>query len=94
MVGDHVKISKYKNNFLKGYIPNWSEEVFVIEKVKNAVPWTYLIRDFNREETIATFYEEELRKANQKEFGVEKVIKRNGDELYVKWKSYNNPFSS
>ena len=64
MVGDHVKISKYKNNFLKGYTPNWSEEVFVIEKVKNTVPWTYLISDFNREEIIATFYEEELRKAN------------------------------
>ena len=39
-VGDHVRISKYKNIFAKGYTPNWSEEVFVIKKVKNTVPWT------------------------------------------------------
>ena len=45
-VGDHVRISKYKNIFAKGYTPNWSEEIFVISKVKNAVPWTYVINDF------------------------------------------------
>ena len=39
-VGDHVRISKYKNIFAKGYTPNWSEEVFVISKIKNTVPWT------------------------------------------------------
>ena len=44
-VGDHVRISKYKNIFAKGYTPNWSEEVFVIKKVKNTVPWTYVIND-------------------------------------------------
>ena len=44
-VGDHVRISKYKNIFAKGYMPNWSEEVFVIKKVKNTVPWTYVIND-------------------------------------------------
>ena len=51
-VGDHVRISKYKNIFAKGYTPNWSEEVFVIKKVKNAVPWTYVINDLNGEEII------------------------------------------
>ena len=40
-VGDHVRISKYKNIFAKGYIPNWIEEVLVIKKVTNTVPWTY-----------------------------------------------------
>ena len=45
-VADHVRISKYKNIFAKGYTPNWSEEIFVISKVKNAVPWTYVINDF------------------------------------------------
>ena len=45
-VGDHVRISKYKNIFAKGYTPNWSEEIFVISKVKNAVSWTYVINDF------------------------------------------------
>ena len=56
-VGDHVRISKYKNTFPKGYTPNWSEEVFVIKKVKNTVPWTYVINDLNGDEIIGTFYE-------------------------------------
>ena len=54
-VGDHVRISKYKNIFTKGYTPNWSEEVFVVSKIKNTVPWTYVINDLNGEETIRTF---------------------------------------
>ena len=93
-VGDHVRISKYKNIFAKGYTPNWSEEVFVIKKVKNTVPWTYVINDLNGEEITGTFYEKELQKTNQKEFRIEKVIKRKGDKLYVKWKGYNNSFNS
>ena len=48
IVGDHVRISKYKNIFAKGYTPNWSEEVFVTNKIKNTVPWTYVINDLNR----------------------------------------------
>ena len=48
-VGDRVRISKYKNIFAKGYTPNWSEEVFVIKKVKNTVPWTYVIKDLNNQ---------------------------------------------
>ena len=71
-IGDTVRISKYKNIFAKGYVPNWSEEVFVIKKVKNTVPWRYVVRDLNGE-VVGTFYEKELQKANQKEFRVEKV---------------------
>ena len=56
-VGDHVRISKYKNIFAKGYTPNWSEEIFVIKKIKNTVPWTYVIDDLNGEEITGTFYE-------------------------------------
>ena len=93
-VGDHVRISKYKNIFTKGYMPNWSEEVFVIKKVKNTYPWTYVINDLNGEEIIGTFYEKELQKTNQEEFRVEKVIRRKGDKLYVKWKGYDNSFNS
>ena len=85
-VGDRERISKYKNIFAKGYIPDWSEEVFVIKKVKNTVPWTYVIKDLNDEEIIRTFYEKELQKTNQEEFRIEKVIKRKGDKMYVKWK--------
>ena len=93
-VGDYVRTSKYKNIFAKGYMPNWSEEVFVIKKVKNTVPWTYVINDLNGEEITGTFYEKELQKTNQEEFRIEKVIRRKGDKLYVKWKGYNNPFNS
>ena len=88
-VGDHVRISKYKNIFPKGYTPNWSEEVFVVSKIKNAVPWTYVINDLNGEEITGTFYEKELHKTNQKEFRIEK-----SDTLYVKWKIYNSSFNS
>ena len=56
-VGDHVIISKYKNVFAKGCTPNLSEEVFVIRKIKNTVPWTYVINDLSDEEIIGTFYE-------------------------------------
>ena len=93
-VGDHVRISKYKKIFAKGYMPNWSEEVSVIKKVKNTVPWTYVINDLNGEEIIGTFYEKELQKTNQEEFRIEKVIRRKGDKLYVKWKAYDNSFNS
>ena len=61
-VGDHVRISKYKNIFAKGYAPNWSEEIFVIKKVKNIVPWTYVINDRNSEKIIGNSYEKELQK--------------------------------
>ena len=55
-VGDHVKISKQKNIFAKGCTPTWSEEVFVIKRDKNTVPWTYFINDLSGEEIIRTFY--------------------------------------
>ena len=93
-IGDHVRISKYKNIFTKGYVSNWSEEIFIIKKIKNTVPWTYVINDLNAEEIIGTFYENELQKTKQNEFRKEKVITRNGDKLYVKWKSYDNSFNS
>ena len=93
-VGDHVRISQYKNIFAKGYTPNWSEEVFLIKEFKKTVPWTYVISDLNGEEITRTFYEKELQKTNQEEFRTEKVIKRKGDEIYVKWKGYDNSFNS
>ena len=94
-VGDHVRVSKYnKNIFAKRCTPNWFEEVFVIKKNKNTVPWTYVINDLNGEETIRTFYEKQLQKTNQQEFRIEKVIKKKGDKLYVKWKGYDSSFNS
>ena len=93
-VGDNDRISKYKNIFAKDYTPNWSEEVFVVNKVQNTVPLTYLINDLNNEESKGSFYEKELQKTNQKEFRIEKLIKKKGDKLYIKWKGYNNSFNS
>ena len=65
-VGDHVRISKYKNIFDKGYNPNWSEEVFVVSKIKKTIPWTYVTSELNGEEITGRFYEEELEKQIQK----------------------------
>ena len=92
-VADNVRISKYKNIFAKGYTLNWSEEFFIINKIKNTVTWTYAISDLNGEENIGRFYQKELQKTNQK-FRIEKVLKRKGDQLYVKWKGYDNRFNS
>ena len=75
-IDDIVRISKEKNVFVKGYVPNWSKEVFVTTKFKNTIPWTYVIIDLKGEKNFGTFYKKELQKTNQKEFRVEKVIKR------------------
>ena len=74
--GDHVRFSKYKNIFAKGYAPNESEEIFVINQIKNTVPWTYVISELHGEEIIGSFYE--------KEFRIEKVIKTAEKKLNVK----------
>ena len=65
---------------------------FIIKKVKNTVPWTYVINVLNGEEIIGTNYEKELQKTNQQEFRIEKVIKRKGDKLYVQLKGYYSSF--
>ena len=93
-VGDHVRISKYKNIFAKEYTQNWSEEVFVVSKIKDTVPWTYVISDLNGKPITGSFYEKEFQKPNQKEFRIAKVLKRKGDKLHVKWKGYDNSFNS
>ena len=86
-IGDQVRVSKYKNIFAKGYMPNWPEKVFIISKIKNTVPWTYVINDLNGEEIIGTFYENELEKTDQKEFRIEKVIKKKAINYIVNGKA-------
>ena len=66
----------------------------MIKKIKNTVPWTYVINDLNGKQIIGTFYEKELPKTNQEEYRIEKVIKKNGNKLYVKWKGYDHSFNS
>ena len=68
-VGDHVKRSKYKNIFAKRYTQNWSEEVFIISKIKNTVSWTYMIIDLSGEKIVGIFYEKELQNLVKKNLG-------------------------
>ena len=89
-VGDHVRMSKYKNIYTKGYTQNWPEEIFMISKIKNTVPWTYVISDLNGEPITGKFYEKELQKTSQEKFRIEKVIKEkvinctsNGKDMIV-----------
>ena len=70
-IGDIVRVSKYKNIFTKSFVPNWSEEIFAINKVKNTVPWTYVISDLKGEGIVGRFCEKELQK-KKKTFRVEK----------------------
>ena len=93
-IGDHVRISKYINIFAKGYAPNWSEEVFIVSKTNNTVPWTNVISDMNGEDITRSFYEKELQSTDQQIFRIEKIIKRKGNKLYVTWKGYDDSFNS
>ena len=68
--------------------------IFVIEKVKNTVAWTYVISDLNSEEIVGLFHQKYLQKTNQTKFRIKKVVKRKGDKLYVKWKGYDTCFNS
>ena len=91
-VDDHVRISKYKNIFAKGYAANWSEEIFIVSKIKNTVP-TYAISDLNGEKITGNFYEKNYKKLIKKNLEQKKYLKKK-DKLYVKWKGYNNSFNS
>ena len=62
-VGDRVRISRYKNIFAKGYTPNWSKEIFTVDKINDTVPYTYNLKDLNDEEIIGSFYDKELQKS-------------------------------
>ena len=61
-VGNIVRISKFKNIFAKGYTPNWSKEIFIVDKINDTVPYTYNLQDLNEEEIIGSFYDRELQK--------------------------------
>lgn len=96
-VGDTVRISRVKGLFEKGYLPNWSEQVYKIVKDKQTNPRTYIISDLNDVIIKGSFYEQELQKTNQQVFRIEKVIRKkkiNGKQYgLVKWIGYNNDFN-
>ena len=96
-IGDKVRISKYKRQvFDKGYTPNWTEEIFVINKVLPTKPVTYSIVDLIGEPIKGSFYEQELQKAKQQTFRIEKVVRRDNKKkmALVKWSGYPDKFNS
>ena len=72
IIGDTARISKYKTFFAKDYVPNWSEEVFVIKKIKKPVPWTYVINYFKGEGIVGIFYKKELQENKQRKLELKK----------------------
>ena len=97
-VGDHVRISKYKRKvFDKGYTPNWSEEIFVVDTIQYTDPITYKLKDLIGEDIQGSFYEQELLKTEQSLedlFRIEKVIRRSKGKALVKWSGYPEKFNS
>ena len=96
-IGDRVRISKKKRKtFDKGYTPNWTEEIFVIDKIQYTTPITYKLKDLNDEEIQGFFYEPELLRAKQEVFRIDKVIRRDHkkEQALVKWKGYSDDFNS
>ena len=92
-IEDKVRISRMKATFEKGYLPNWSEELYIVDKVQNTLPVTYKLKNLLGEEIEGSFYEQELQKSQQEVYRVEKVIRKkkiNGVEhALVKWSGYN-----
>ena len=95
-IGDRVRLSKIKRHFEKGYTPNWTEEIFIIDGIQNTNPRTYTIRDLNNELVQGSFYEQELLSTKQEVYRIEKVIKRDykKKQALVKWKGYSDKFNS
>lgn len=97
--GDYVRISKYKTVFEKGYLPNFTSEIFVIVKVLKRIPTVYVIEDLNGETVDGTFYEQELVKVPDTKniYEIEKIVKsrhRHGiKEVLIKWKNFSNKFN-
>ncbi len=75
-VGDRVRISRSKGLFEKGYLPNWSEELYIVAKVQKTIPVTYKLKDTLDEVIEGSFYQQELQKTYQEVYRVEKVIKK------------------
>lgn len=94
-VGDQVRISKHKHAFEKGYTPNWTTEIFTINKVNVTSPITYLLNDFQGQLIQGAFYEMELQKTTHPNvFLVEKILKSKGNQIFVKWLGFSENHNS
>lgn len=93
--GDYVRVSKYKSVFDKGYTANWSTEIFQVADVKNKIPVTYLLKDYQNQPIAGRFYEYELQKTEHPDiYLVEKILKTKPTQLYVKWLGFNDTHNS
>lgn len=94
-IGDHVRITRYKKHFEKGYETNWSPEIFKIIKISNKFPVTYLIQDYQKHPILGRFYEQELQKVSDPNaYLIESVIRKKGDKIFVKWLGFDNSHNS
>ena len=93
-IGDHVRITKKKKTFDKGYTQRWTEEIFTISKIQLTIPVTYKITDYNGEEIQGSFYEQELQKTKQDIIRIQKIIKQQGDKSLVKCLGYHDSLNS
>lgn len=94
-LGDLVRMSKYKHVFSKGYTPNWTTEIFKINGIQYTKPITYLLIDLDGNEIQGTVYQQELQLAkNSKLYLVEKIIRKKGNKVYVKWLGFDNSHNS
>lgn len=99
-IGDKVRISKNKGIFEKGYTPNWTREIFIVDKLLIQSPPTYIIKDLNDDIIEGRFYEQELQEINQKDeiYSIDKIIrkrnKNNQVEYFVSWLGYPKSFNS
>lgn len=94
-VGDHVRLSKYKNVFAKGYLPNWTTEIFIIRKIKYTDPITYLLSDWEGNEIKGGVYSEEMQLVKYPDvYLVEKILRRKNNLVYVKWLGFDSRFNS
>ena len=87
-------MEKKKKKIEKGFTPNWTEEIFVVDQVIHSSPVTFKLVDLLGEEVTGSFYEQELQKNNQEVFRVEKVLFEENGKSFVKWKGYSDKFNS
>lgn len=94
-VGDHVRLSKYKNVFAKGYLPSWTTEIFEISKIQFTNPTTYLLVDWEGNEIKGGVYAEEMQLAKYPDvYLVEKILRKKKDQVYVKWLGFDSQYNS
>ena len=96
-VGDRVRLNKKYRIFKKGYLPGWTEEVFVVGRTMPGVVPTYKVNEWDGTPVKGTFYAEDLQKVTVKDddlFRVEKIVKRKGNKVLVRWKGWPNKYDS